>query len=172
VVKPLPAGSIVDARRGFASDSQQDGTDMLSRTSLTIEGMASGTCVSDVTNALRRVPGVLTVQVEAATARAKVAHDPAVDIASLVAAVARVGYRATKTADDVSCPVIGAVDSSRRRDVGRRRLVAMVGYLVLPLAFLSVLAPNTASIHWVLFALMIPLWVIFFGLPIVGQRKR
>ncbi len=61
---------------------------------LPVEGMTCASCVRRVEKGLEKVPGVTAAHVNLATERATVAYDPAVaDLATLRAAVERVGYR-------------------------------------------------------------------------------
>lgn len=64
-------------------------------TTLRITGMTCNGCVKHVDAALRKVPGVRTVDVNLAEAQAKVAHDPELSpMPSLIAAVEQAGYSA------------------------------------------------------------------------------
>jgi copper chaperone len=62
---------------------------------LKVEGMDCEGCVKSVTRMLAGVPGVASVDVSLAQARAKVTYDPAKStIAEFKRAVERAGYRA------------------------------------------------------------------------------
>ena len=78
---------LTDASRGTHADT-------LTRTTLQIEGGASASSIAAAVRALQRVPGVLLADMLPANTRAIVAHDAAVDAASLVNAVAAAGIRA------------------------------------------------------------------------------
>jgi cation transport ATPase len=78
--------------------------DLLTRTTLQIDGSPSGASIAKVVSALQRVPGVLLAEANAGTARAIVAHDSGVSTASLVAAAFRAGVRADVVAPRVAVP--------------------------------------------------------------------
>jgi copper chaperone CopZ len=61
-------------------------------TTLRITGMTCNGCVRHVDKALRSVPGVSAVEVSLADQRAKIVHDEAAALDSLVAAVESAGY--------------------------------------------------------------------------------
>ena len=64
----------------------------MQRISIPITGMSCGGCVSNVRNALTRLPGVQVEQVKVGSAT--VAYDPAVtNPEALRAAIARAGYK-------------------------------------------------------------------------------
>ena len=70
----------------------------MSRTVLKIEGMTCGHCVKSVTDALQRVDGVSSAEVDLSAGRAVVEHDEErADSSVLVAAVADEGYTAEET---------------------------------------------------------------------------
>ena len=62
---------------------------------LKVEGMDCEGCEKSVTRMLSGVPGVASVDVSLAQARAKVTYDPAkADVAQMKRAVERAGYKA------------------------------------------------------------------------------
>ena len=62
---------------------------------LKVEGMDCDGCVKSVTRMLSGVPGVSSVDVSLAEARAKVTYDPArASVAQMKKAVERAGYKA------------------------------------------------------------------------------
>ncbi len=63
-----------------------------SKTVLTVGGMTCNGCVAAVTRVLTRVPGVVSAEVDLASARATVVGDA--DPKALVAAVVGAGYEA------------------------------------------------------------------------------
>ena len=70
----------------------------MSRTVLKIEGMTCGHCVKSVTEALERVDGVSSAEVDLGAGRAVVEHDETqADTRALVAAVIDEGYTAEET---------------------------------------------------------------------------
>ncbi len=70
------------------------------RIELSIGGMTCASCVNHVSRALRRVEGVDDVSVNLATERASIAFEPKTEIADLIAAVERAGYRAQVAPDE------------------------------------------------------------------------
>jgi len=69
-------------------------TDLLTRTTLQIDGGGSAPSLTLVIQALHRVPGVLMAEMHAASARAVVAHDSAVPAGALLAAASGAGAHA------------------------------------------------------------------------------
>ena len=69
---------------------------------LAIEGMTCASCAGRVEQALRRVPGVASAEVNLATEHAEVRLTANVDAATLVAAVEKAGYDAHLAADDAN----------------------------------------------------------------------
>jgi copper chaperone len=62
---------------------------------LKVEGMDCDGCVKSVTRMLSGVPGVTSVDVSLAEARARVTYDPAkANVAAMKKAVERAGYKA------------------------------------------------------------------------------
>lgn len=71
-------------------------TPTTTRTTLRAEGFACPSCVTKIEKQVGRLPGVSAVTVHFASQRVEVEHDPArADVAALVAAVAKAGYRST-----------------------------------------------------------------------------
>ncbi|MCM2276731.1 MAG: heavy metal translocating P-type ATPase [Oligoflexia bacterium] len=74
---------------------KQEPTSLASHAELSIQGMTCAACSARVEKVLNRTPGV-SAAVNLATEKARVRFDPArVDIAGLIAAVERAGYRAS-----------------------------------------------------------------------------
>lgn len=68
-------------------------------TVLRASGFSCPSCVSKIDKQLSRIPGVRDVQVQFASGRIKVDHDPdAVEVDQLVAAVKKAGYDAVPAA--------------------------------------------------------------------------
>lgn len=119
---------------------------------LGIGGMTCASCAGRVEKALRRVPGVITAEVNLATERARVhATSDHVLVADLVGAVTAAGFDAR--------PIVAAAPESRaetddlrrrnRRDAGRVALAALLSFpLVLPMV------ASLAGFH-----LMLPGWL-------------
>jgi P-type Cu+ transporter len=71
-------------------------------TTLRVEGMTCASCVSRVEKALRKVPGVSDASVNLATEQATVVALASVPVATLQAAVAKAGYKASDATDAAS----------------------------------------------------------------------
>jgi copper chaperone len=62
-------------------------------TTIKIQGMSCGHCVSAVTKALNEVEGLCNCQVDLSTGEAKFEAEPAVDMNAVIEAVEKAGYR-------------------------------------------------------------------------------
>uniref|UniRef100_UPI00190FBB88 cation transporter n=1 Tax=Geminicoccus flavidas TaxID=2506407 RepID=UPI00190FBB88 len=126
---------------------------------LAIDGMTCASCVRRVERALGQVPGVVSASVDLATEKARV-ETRGTPASSLVAAVARTGYRASVLADDPG----GAADAElqRAREAQARRdgwhaalALALALPLVLPMAAMP-FGLELAPPAWLQFALAAP----------------
>ena len=126
------------------------------RTEFAVSGMTCASCVSHVTKALMRVPGVSDARVNLATERAVVAHSPSVATELLEAAVAKAGY----AAHSVSANAALRDDAdARTRETRRRRNVLFFGLaLLVPSLVLGMLPIAFSGKDWVMFALALPAW--------------
>ncbi|TRW45602.1 heavy-metal-associated domain-containing protein [Georgenia yuyongxinii] len=68
------------------------------RTVLRAEGFSCPSCVAKIEKQVGRLDGVQSVKVHFASARIEIDHTPGVSVDSLVAAVAKAGYKATPAA--------------------------------------------------------------------------
>ncbi len=142
--------------------------DFLTRTALRLGGSPATASVAQVVHALQRVPGVLTVAVDAVNGRALVAHDAAVPLASLVAAVNSVGESATVVADSVG----GAAPADAPSFVGKLRqikgavVLAILAVIVVDMTFLK----NTAKFP-LLLVLVALLWVLVITESLAARRR-
>ncbi len=141
------------------------GTSDLTRTTLQIDGATSAPSVESIVRALQRVPGVLLAEMNAASARAVVAHDGAVAPASLLAAVAAAGNRAQIIAD--TRPVV-PVGDGRTLMLVRVAGVATVAFVALTLA--EVFLPGNDDKLRVLPLIMSVFWFLFFAQSFVTRR--
>jgi hypothetical protein len=126
--------------------------DLLTRTTLQMdEGLSTPSIaqIAQVIHALQRVPGVLLAEITTGTARAIVAHDPAVPTASLLAAAAGAGVRATIAAD-TRAPTVSPGMALPAVDMPTRRLLMLAGLLVFLCAPTEAMRPNIAISHFVL----------------------
>ncbi|MFV3368675.1 heavy metal translocating P-type ATPase [Pseudomonas sp. NY15435] len=116
---------------------------------LAIEGMTCASCVGRVERALNKVPGVRSASVNLASERAHVELLGAVDIATLVAAVDKAGYKARPIEPDQP-----AADPAVARLARERWWLAAAILLSLPLVLPMV--GDWFGQHW-----MLPAWVQF-----------
>ncbi len=74
---------------------------------LKVQGMTCGGCVQHVTKALQAVPGVVKVDVDLASASARVEGTPSLESESLISALSRDSYVATvvNASDDHSSAI-------------------------------------------------------------------
>jgi heavy metal translocating P-type ATPase len=89
---------------------------------LAIEGMTCASCVGRVEHALKRVPGVLSANVNLATERAQVATQPGVAFAALLEAVERAGYHATAANQAGSLSELAQTNAAQHRADELRQL--------------------------------------------------
>ena len=113
--------------------------DATSSTDLDIAGMTCASCVARVERALKRVPGVVSAEVNLATNRARVMGSAGV--AELAAAVAKAGYEASP-----------AAPAGARRDPApeRRELFHLIAAAVLSAPLLLGMAAHVAGLPWML----------------------
>jgi hypothetical protein len=143
------------------------GADSLTRTTLQIEGDASASAIAAAIRGLQRVPGVLLAEIYPATTRAVVAHDSAVNTASLVNAVAAAGIRAAI----VTAP--RAVAPSAPPAFSNAALVRVVVSATIVFAILTLIdltMPDGADRRWLLPAVSTSLFVFLFARAI-GTRR-
>lgn len=125
----------------------------MTNTELDIDGMTCASCVRRVERALAKVPGVHGTNVNFATERATIQHDPSVDAATLASAVEAAGYQASTHA---------AMDKPHHEhgDSGWKNLALSAG-LTVPIVFISMLwHPRPEWVNWMLFAMTTP--VVFY----------
>jgi hypothetical protein len=145
------------------------GVDLLTRTTLQIEGVMSAPTIAQLTLALQRVPGVLLAAVDAASARASIAHDSGVPAASLLAAAATAGAMAHVVAD-TRAPEPAGVAPARLRNRRNRQLLTVAAALFVALAVIDALIPALAARDGLLVALSLSLWVFFLARSIAAPR--
>ena len=123
--------------------------------------MTCASCVSHVTRALERVPGVDEASVNLATERASVASPSAspVAIASLIAAIERAGYRASLVVESAAAD--DADTLRREREMAHRRLILTLAIvLFVPTVILAMAVPDFAAKNVLLLALTLPVYAI------------
>ena len=97
---------------------------------LRIQGMTCASCVARVEKALKAVPGVLGAEVNLATETAQVEATRLVDLAQLIAAVGKAGYRAS---DAAAAPSAGAPAAPAARGLPDWWPIGVAALLSLPL---------------------------------------
>jgi Cu+-exporting ATPase len=126
---------------------------------LSIHGMHCASCVSNVERALRAVPGVEDAQVNLATeeARVRLAAAGGADVASLLAAVERAGYRAAPRSDTAR------VDRERERLAEERGNTLRLGIALafgIPLMLVHMAVHDEGVQRWLGLALATPVqWI-------------
>lgn len=116
---------------------------------LQIEGMSCASCVTRVEKALKSLPGIVDAQVNLATEKADVTFlDPQQDIAAMLQALSKAGYRGSPVVDDA--PI--SEKKMAFQDTGWPILIAACLALPLVLPMFGMLF----GWHW-----MLPAWVQF-----------
>jgi Cu+-exporting ATPase len=126
-------------------------------TELAVSGMTCASCVAHVGRALRKVPGVAGAQVNLATERAQITHDPSVRIDALIGAVEAAGYAAALVHDGSSD------EDARRRDAEirrKQRLLILAFGLFVPTLILGMTPLAFPHKDWVMFTLTLPVWLV------------
>ncbi len=145
------------------------GADLLTHTTLQVDGGGAGASLTHMVRALRRVPGVLLAEVNAANARAVVAHDAAVPATSLIAAAENVGVRLS-IVSDTRAPVLGDSAAARVHHLdGRQLLIAAAASFVI-VSIVDLLVPNATLKHAMLIVTTVSLWAFFLAKSFVGHR--
>ncbi len=135
--------------------------DLLTRTTLQIDGALSQRSIDQLSAALRRVPGVLLAEVRATPegASASVAHDSGVLMSSLLGPTEQAGFRAT---------VVSPVQSSLATAVSvqgvplRERLLIFAACFV-ALTLGNVLVRMDPGAAWLFPLLFVGVWVFYIS---------
>jgi cation transport ATPase len=140
--------------------------DILTRTTLQIDGSPSSASIAQVVAALQRVPGVLLAEANSVTARATVAHDSGVSTAALVAAAFRAGVRA-----DIVAPSLAAQTPPVARLPALYGLILLAGAaLLVTFGLAGVATRYSPGNPWVLPVLVSACFV--FCATAFGDRRR
>jgi hypothetical protein len=142
---------------------------LLTRTTLQMDECLSTPSIAQVIHALQRVPGVLLAEITTGTARAVVAHDPAVPTASLLAAAAGAGVPA-KIIADTRAPTVSPGMARPAVDMPTRSFLMLAGLLVFMLALTEAMRPTLAISHFVLPALLLSVWAFIIARAILSRR--
>jgi len=143
--------------------------DLLTRTTLRLERGAETWSLTQVVNALERVPGVLTVEADAAHAQALVAHDAAVPLAALVAAVSSVGV-AVKIVADPATGLRAAVTTASAFRWRLLRLAMLVVVAQLAAIVVDTAFPNSPEKRWLSMVPLLVLWAVMIVKGLVVRR--
>ncbi len=145
--------------------------DLLTRTTLHLEGALSAVSLADLIRSLQRVPGVLVAESNALGDRALLAHDGAVPISALLAAAATLGVRATVEGSPTAIlPIPDATAPEAPRL--KVRAVTMIGVaLFVVLGAIDALVPAIRENRIVSVVLIGSVWS-FFLLETFLNRKR
>jgi len=145
--------------------------DLLTRTTLRLEGAPSAVSLADLIRSLQRVPGVLVAEANARGDRALLAHDGAVPLSALLAAAAGLGVRATVERDPTAV-VVTSAETVPVAPPMRVRAITMIGVAVfVVLGALDALVPAIRENRIVSVVLIGSVWS-FFLLETYLNRKR
>ena len=143
----------------------------LAADSLAVTGMTCAACSARIEKVLRRRPGVVSAEVNLATARAHVRTLPgAATRADLVGAIRRAGYGVVEEAAGVPDQTAEAAARGEERAALRRRLVVAAA-LTLPLVLLDMVPMWVPGAHEALLG-VVPrqaLWLLFFAIGTAVQ---
>ena len=121
---------------------------------LDIEGMTCASCALRIERVLSRQEGVASAVVNYAGQEARVQAAPGADVASLEAAVARLGYRASRARPQAGATVAERYDAETRY---QSRTFAAAAVLTLPLFLISMLGDmESTTLRAVAWALATP----------------
>jgi hypothetical protein len=136
------------------------GPDILTRTTLQFDTAISAPGALEIKRALQRVPGVLLAEIDGASDRATVAHDCAVPIASLLAAVAANGARAAVVVDPRARGVSAGVAQPLGAIPAQRLFFVAAFLLLLPL--FGTVSPSLAKNHLFIPIVLAFTWAVVF----------
>ena len=127
---------------------------------LDVEGMTCASCALRIERVLSRQEGVASAVVNFAGQEARVEAAPEVNVAALEAAVARLGYRATRTRPEAMAPTVTQRYDAEVRRQGRT--FAAAALLALPLFLISMLGDmESTPLRVAAWALATPVEFVF-----------
>ncbi len=144
--------------------------DLLTRTTLQVDGGFAGRSLEQMISALQRVPGVLFAEVNAANAGAIVAHDAAVPAASLIAAAQNVGVHVRVVHDTRATNLAGSVGAPLH-SLGNRQLLLVAAVAFVISSIVDLLIPNLAQKHGILIVLTSSLWAFYLATSLLRRRR-
>jgi hypothetical protein len=145
--------------------------DLLTRTTLRLEGALSAVSLADLIRSLQRVPGVLVAEANALGDRALLAHDGAVPLSALLAAAATLGVRATVEGSPTAIlPIPDATAPEAPRL--KVRAVTMIGVaLFVVLGAIDALVPAIRENRIVSVVLIGSVWSFFLLETFLNRRR-
>jgi hypothetical protein len=144
--------------------------DGLTRTVLRVGGEPTLESLEGLVRILQRVPGVLVVVADRLAGSVAIDHDEAVEMDSLRDGVRRAGFAPAAEGASRSVPNPGL--AGRRRTLGNQRFL-LGGVALFGAAFLvEVYAPAVAARQWLLFALIVVFWTVFFMNRSLHRRQK
>ena len=146
------------------------GVDLLTRTTLQLDGSTSAASIAQVIQTLQRVPGVLFAEVDAASGRTTIAHDAGVPAAALLAAANGVGVHAGIVASPSALPIKAGADLRFNGALMRRRMFVWVVIFVAAW-LIEALVPDSPEKHWLVPILMTAFWLSFLITRIFGPHR-
>jgi hypothetical protein len=135
--------------------------ELLTRTTLRLDGSLTPVSLAGLIRSLQQVPGVLVAEANALGDRALLAHDGAVPMGALLAAAATLGVRATVEHDpERTLPATGATPPARPGN--RARAVTLIGVAVfIVLGAIDAYVPALRANRIVSIALIGAVWSFF-----------
>jgi hypothetical protein len=143
---------------------------ILTRTTLQVDGSLSTLSIAQLVHALQRVPGVLLADIAAGSARAIVAHDAGVPAASLLAAAAGAGVQAKIVSD--TRPPTSAESASPLAGRSTRQLLMTAAALLLGLALGEAFIPHLAGNKVLLPMLLACVWAFVIGQAMFKPKPK
>jgi copper chaperone CopZ len=123
-----------------------------------------------IIRALKRVPGVLTVEADAGGASALVAHDAAVPLTSLVAAASMAGAAAKVVGEVGGLPASTATTllpkSTNQVHLRGVAIAAIVAVIIIDMTF-----PNSPEKRWLFLLPLAVLWAFVVFKELAGRRR-
>ena len=143
--------------------------DLLTRTTLQVDGGLAAGSLAQMISALRRVPGVLLAEANGANTGAVVAHDAAVSAISLIAAAENVGVHVRVVADKREAKPGNL--AAPPHSLGNRQLLVVAAFAFVVVATVDLVLPNAAQKHGILIVLTSSLWAFFVAKSFLRQRR-
>jgi cation transport ATPase len=144
--------------------------DLLTRTTLQVDGIPAEASVAQMIRALQKVPGVLLAELNPTQAHAVVAHDAAVLAISLIAAAENAGVR-VRIVRDTLPPTLSGKSAAQLRTLSNRQLLIVAALACVIVASVGMLVPNATLKHEILIVLTSSLWAVFLAQSFMRHRR-